>query len=554
MKLNLPPINKAKLTLPPKKPNNPVSEVINNNITKLAENEIIVYDNHGNPKTIILNSNQLEFKKYLENLVSCCLIGAAGTGKTTCTNAGIQALLNTGKVPTINMHHKYIPDNSPGIIVTAYTRRAVQNIKRQLSGDISKNCITVHKLLEYSPVIYECVNEETGKSYNKRLFEPRRNSLNPLSENIKVILIDEASMLSVDLWNKLLDALPNPTNVTFIFIGDINQLPPTFGRAILGYKLNELPVIELTEVYRQALESPIIKFAHRILSGSPIFPHQLKDYNEPGKLQIIPYPKKYKAEIALLEAVKMFKHAYDNGTYNPEEHTILIPQVNYKGNEKYSFAASIFNKYLASHIAKVNSREVYEIIAGFNTFYYSVGDYVIYDKQDAIIVSIEKNQTYIGKSYQEHSLTLDYFGYNSSGENNVTNNTDFDIDKLLSMSIESENEGEKLECSHSIVIQLIDSDNQLTVDTAGGIKSIDLAYSGTVHKAQGSEWLKVFLLIHNSHNVMVNRELLYTAVTRAREQLIIVCEQDTFNRGINLQAIKGNTLAEKAEFFKGKEL
>ena len=51
---------------------------------------------------------------------------------------------------------------------------------------------------------------------------------------------------------------------------------------------------------------------------------------------------------------------------------------------------------------------------------------------------------------------------------------------------------------------------------------------------------------------MMQRELLYTAVTRAREELYVICEGDTFTKGVLSQRIKGNTLAEKAEFFKGK--
>jgi exodeoxyribonuclease V alpha subunit len=74
----------------------------------------------------------------------------------------------------------------------------------------------------------------------------------------------------------------------------------------------------------------------------------------------------------------------------------------------------------------------------------------------------------------------------------------------------------------------------------------------TVHKSQGSEWEKVFLCLHQSHAVMLQRELLYTAVTRAKKELVVICEDDTFVKGIESQRIKGNTLEEKAEFFKGK--
>jgi len=79
-----------------------------------------------------------------------------------------------------------------------------------------------------------------------------------------------------------------------------------------------------------------------------------------------------------------------------------------------------------------------------------------------------------------------------------------------------------------------------------------LGYCLTVHKAQGSEWRKVFFVTHQSHATMLQRELLYTAVTRAKEELYVICEPETFTNGIRSQRVKGNTLAEKAEYFKGR--
>ena len=75
-------------------------------------------------------------------------------------------------------------------------------------------------------------------------------------------------MIPVDLFNLLMDACPH--NPQLIFLGDIQQLPPVFGLAILGYKMVELPLVELTEVYRQALDSPIISLAWKLLGGNPL--------------------------------------------------------------------------------------------------------------------------------------------------------------------------------------------------------------------------------------------------------------------------------------------
>ena len=106
--------------------------------------------------------------------------------------------------------------------------------------------------------------------------------------------------------------------------------------------------------------------------------------------------------------------------------------------------------------------------------------------------------------------------------------------------------------SHTLTLQMMDSELEIKVDKAASINSMLLGYCLTVHKSQGSEWRKVFFVYHQSHAAMLQRELLYTAVTRAKEELYVICEPETFTKGIQSQRVKGDTLAEKAEFFKGK--
>ena len=162
-------------------------------------NQITAWNADGTSKDIELNAKQYEFASLVANGFSCVLIGAAGTGKTTCTQAGIAALLQSGSVLHISdTSHKHIKSGSPGLLVTSYTRRAVQNIKRQMPLDIAANTITIHKALEFAPVFYEVIDENTGKVRQKRIFEPKRGILNKLCRNIKTVVIDEASMLSVE--------------------------------------------------------------------------------------------------------------------------------------------------------------------------------------------------------------------------------------------------------------------------------------------------------------------------------------------------------------------
>ena len=496
-------------------------------------------------QSIILNAKQKEFVSLASTGKSCVLIGAAGTGKTTSQFSAVQNLIQSGLAGVLtDFGHKHLVPGAPGIVVCAYTRRAVSNIRQNMPEDMAGNCITIHKLLEYSPVYHDFQNE-FGETKTKMLFEPMRNSGNPLSESIHTIILEETSMLSVAFYKEVKDACPH--DVQLIFLGDIQQLPPIFGPAILGFKLLELPTIELTEVYRQALESPIISLAHRILSAKPIPAEEFPSWAKPNQLTIRPWKKKISPESALNTLGQLFSAAYDNKEYDPEEDMILIPFNKACGTDE-------LNKKIANHIAKKNNRIVHQIVAGFNKVHLSVGEKVLYDKEDAIVKSIEKNPTYYGAHYLPASKTLDYWGHDSSHHTDSSDDSGEDnMDFLLqSVAISGQDEERVKKCSHIITLTLRDSEREIKVDAAGDVNSLLLGYSLTVHKAQGSEWRKVFFILHQSHATMIQRELLYTAITRAKEELIVICEPDSLTKGILSQRVKGDTLAEKAEFFKGK--
>lgn len=544
-----------KLNLPKKETSQQTTITGNLPTAGLVPREITAYSADGSSKLISLNDQQHQACTLIAQGQSMVLLGAAGTGKTTCTQAAIAAKLQSGTVLSLtDASHKYLNAGAPGLLITAYTRRATTSIKRQMPLDIASNCITVHKALEFKPVFYEETNPETGKIYKKRVFEPARNFLNMLDSNISCVIIDEASMLSYELFEMLRSALR--PDCQFVFIGDLNQLPPVFGHAILGYKILSLPVVQLTEVYRQALESPIIRLAHRILSGQPIMSMEAPKFNEPGKLQIIQYKSSMDSELALLDTIKLFYAGYDSGKYNPDEDIILCPQTVDKPSSDRRFNNTLINAYIANYIARKLNRITHEIIVGWQKKYFSIDDKIIFDKMDARIVDIRPNPNYIGIGYQEPSEHLDYFGHNQLTHSENLQNAEYDPEKILELATQGEDEGVKRQASHIITIEFLDSHNEetsrLDVSTVGELMALDLAYATTIHKSQGSEYRRVFLLLHKSHSHMLNRELLYTAVTRAKEQLIIVCEKDSLSKGILKQAIKGDTLEEKAEWFKGK--
>ena len=515
---------------------NAISQVTN----KPEESIGALTDKYGKP--ITYNSKQAEFVKLAGSGQSAVLIGAAGTGKTTCMKGTVQALIQNGICGVLDTSsHKHLQGGTPGIVICAYTRRAVNNIRKNLSADVQGNCITIHKLLEYAPVYNEVIDEATGDTKTKMSFEPSRNAANPLPSSIRTIIFEESSMIGTDLYKEVINACPH--NPQLIFLGDIQQLPPVFGPAILGFKLLSLPVVELTEVYRQALESPIISLAHRILSGNTLDSKEFPQWKKPGQLTIHPWKKKISPQDALNTAGQFFIASEKAGVYDPEEDMILIPF-------NKSFGTEELNKILANHLSKKRGELTYEVIAGFNKHYFSVGDKVLYEKEDAVITKIEANPAYTGAHFLPASRTLDYWGYDPVIQ--VPDQAESDVDFLLSQVASGEDSDRVRQASHTVYLRMMDSEVEVKVDKASELNGMLLGYALTVHKSQGSEWRKVFFVCHQSHATMLQRELLYTAVTRAREELYIICEPETFVKGITSQRVKGDTLAEKAEFFKGK--
>lgn len=502
-------------------------------------------DRFGN--AITYNTNQQAAIDLIASGQSCVVVGAAGTGKTTIQKGSTQRLIQDGNLGRLgyNDGHKHLQGQNYAIAICAYTRRATNNIRKNLSEDLQSSCLTIHKLLEYEPTeIY--VTDADGNEKRSMRFLPKRNAENPLPSSLRTIVIEESSMVSAELFAEIVAATPH--NPQFVFLGDIQQLPPVFGSAILGYKMLELPVVELTEVYRQALDSPIIALAHRILSGKPIKQPEFESLNVTGKLRLHDWKKKISPENATITLSKFFLAALDRGAYNPATDGILIPF-------NKSCGTLELNNHLATAIARKEYRCVYEIIHGWKRSYYSVGDKCLYEREDATITSIVPNPKYTGIATRTESLDLDYWGHLSGAESDKTGGDDADDIDLLLQHVqveESDGETKKREASHRITLTLLDSEREVTLSSAGEIDALILGYAITVHKSQGSEWEKVFLCFHHSHNTMISRELLYTAVTRAKKDLYVICEADTFEKGIARPRIPGNTWREKAVHFQGK--
>lgn len=512
---------------------------------------------------------------------SFCLIGAAGTGKTTTLKAVLTSMMENHRIPPLEKGTKHLATGAPGVALISYTRRAVRNIAKQMPDFLKPHCITFHKLVEYEPFYYDEFDEESGELVKKMRFQPARHEANPLPTNLKLIVIDEASMLSVDYFMELWRALPNPYAVQFIFLGDLNQLPPVYGQAILGKKLLELPIIELTRVYRQALESPIIALALAIknnnfrdfqtncndgtfdIDGRPLDPNLSEDIlaridlaqvakkvsisrEGRGKVTLHPWKKELDIDDALHAMQGQLGIWIKDGTYNPEEDLVLCPW-------NKSFGTDELNLAIADYLAKKDGKLVHEVIAGFNKFYWAVGDKLLVDKQEAVILDIQRNPRYLGKTPQVASRTLNRWGNGGTGQaiNMFADDiTDEQIDFALAHAAEVEDR--TTEASHAITVLFLDTGEELVLTKSAVLNASSFAYAITVHKAQGSECRRVFFLVHAKHAAMCSRELVYTAITRAAEELYIVMPPKMLARSASKPRIKGDTLAAKLEFFEAR--
>lgn len=528
---------------------------------------------------ISLNSKQQEF---LEEVVAgndAVLIGRAGTGKTTCMRRTMEALIDSGRIPAMGVDTKWLQASLPGVAILSFTNKAVNNIRHVMPENIKPHCLTIHKLLEFAPVYYEVEDPVTGELKKTMRFEPQRNKYNPLPSSLKFIAMEESSMISAELEQLLRDAIQHE-DCQFIYLGDIRQLPPVMGSAILGFKMLELKVVELTEVYRQALLSPILRLALAVddgraedftaekvkdaISGRWQFP-KLAAWNEDsshGSVHIRPWQKSLDADNATNTAIKLVTTSIEAGAFNPDEDIILCPynvEVS-KTSGDTLFSCTNLNKGIMQFLGKQRNAVVHEIIAGYNKYYYAVGDRVLCQKEDAVIIDIVNNAEYMGKRPQHASTELNRWGHRDTAlteaekEQQEAEDAAMDltaIEAFMDGAVDT-NEDRVLLASHTIVVQLRADDREVELRTAAEVNDLLGGYAITIHKAQGSEYDRVWLLFHGSHVKMISREMLYTAITRAKKHLLIVGEPDTIYKGIKSQRIKGDTLEEKANWFKGK--
>jgi len=450
-----------------------------------------------------------------------CLIGAAGTGKTTTIKSVISQLVAKNE----------------NIILCAYTGRAVQQIKRALPIKLHQYCDTIHGLLEYAPEFMD-KQDDNGNWYSTRQFIPHRTNVNKMSQT--VIVIDEAGMLSIDLWHKILDALKEGARV--YFIGDINQLPPVHGRSVLGFAMKKWPTFELNRNHRTS-ENAIINGAWDILHGRT--PQSFED-------KVLLKRISDNSIEAFKQVVSVIQKLSEGNVFNPVTDGIITPQ-----NED-TLGQQTFNERLCAYFNQpikddngvvLNARTM--VTSGNTHHAWAVGDKVMVTQNDreagltngmiGIIESITPNAKFQGDTMDEMATKF------------TQSNIQFDltdIDELLpTLSGEIPDEERERQSSHVVAVKFQNLDQPISFTTAGTVNTLTHAYAFTCHKAQGGEYPVVVIVCHSANFRLLCREWLYTAWTRAQAKVILLYNSRGLQMALNNQKIKGNTIAEKANSF-----
>ena len=378
----------------------------------------------------------------------------------------------TGKTTTINTMIRYFETEDMEIALAAPTGRAAKRMTEATGYEAS----TIHRLLELSGLM-----EESSADVR---FE--RNEDHPLEAD--VIIIDEMSMVDIYLMHALLSAIVPGTRL--ILVGDMNQLPSVGPGSVLRDMIHSemFPVVELTHIFRQASESDIVVNAHRIHAGLPVsLDNHSKDFFFLRRTEIPVIQK------VVLTLVSQKLPRYVGA--RPQDIQVLCPMR--KGPLGVENLNIILQKYL-----NPPSPDKAEQENGSGVF--RVGDKVMQIKNN----------------YQLEWEVRGKYGIAVQKGLGVFNG---DLGIITAINSFSE-------------LLTVEYEERRFVDyTFKQLDELELAYATTIHKAQGSEYPAVVIPLLGGPRMLMTRNLLYTAVTRARKCVVLTGSAETFQAMIENQ-------------------
>lgn len=387
---------------------------------------------------------------------------------TQCIRNGLFILSGgpgTGKTTTINMIIRYFDAEGLDIYLAAPTGRAAKRMTEATGYEAR----TIHRMLELNSAL-------SDEASRKVRFE--RNEENPLEAD--VIIIDEMSMVDIQLFQSLLKAVIPGTRL--ILVGDVDQLPSVGPGQVLRDLISSgaFPMMTLQKIFRQAEKSDIIVNAHRINSGQQIaLDNKSRDFFllERNDVNVI-----YKHMIQLIQEMLP---GYVNAT--PFDIQVLTPM------RKGPLGCETLNNILQKYI-NPPSESKKEHISGDTV--YREGDKVMQ----------------IRNNYQLEWEVISRYG--------------IPVDK--GMGIFNGDMGRILEINETLSALVVEYDEQRRVTYPFSLlEELELCYAVTIHKSQGSEYPAVILPLLSGPKMLFNRNLLYTAITRAKSCVTILGSSET---------------------------
>ena len=358
------------------------------------------------------------------------------------------------------------------IFLAAPTGRAAKRMTEATGYEAS----TIHRLLELSGVVEE-------SSANVR-FE--RNEDNPLEAD--VIIIDEMSMVDIHLMHALLSAIVPGTRL--ILVGDMNQLPSVGPGSVLRDMIRSkaFPVVELTRIFRQASESDIVVNAHKIHAGQTVsLDNHSRDFfflqrNDVRVIQKV---------ILTLVSQKLPKYT----DARPQDIQVLSPMR--KGPLGVESLNEILQRYLnppgPDKAERENGRGVF--------------------REGDKVMQIKNNYQLEWEIRGKHGIAAQRGMGVFNGDLGVITAIN-SFGELLTVEYE---------------------EGRFVDYTFKQLDELELAYATTIHKAQGSEYPAVVIPLLGGPKMLMTRNLLYTAVTRARKCVVLTGSADTFQAMIDNQ-------------------
>ena len=384
----------------------------------------------------------------------------------------------TGKTTTINAIIKLFEMQNMEILLAAPTGRAA----KRMTETTGMEAQTIHRLLELNG------NPEEGGSMR---FE--RNELNPLEAD--VIIIDEMSMVDIYLMYSLLKAVTVGTRL--ILVGDVNQLPSVGPGKVLKDIIGseKFNVVRLSEIFRQAAESDIITNAHKINAGQSIrLDNKSKDFfmlSMNSSLQI---------QRALVSLIAEKLPPYVDAT----KYDIQVLTPSRKGELGVENLNKILQQYINPPAPSKREKQWGEVIFREN------------DK----VMQIKNDYQIEWKIVTKKGLTIK--------EGSGVFNGDCGIIREIN------------EFAGTVTVEF--DEGKVVEYTGATLEELELAYAITIHKSQGSEYPAVIIPLLNAPRPLLNRNLLYTAVTRARKCVTIVGSENSVNEMIqNESEMKRNS-------------